>query len=192
MRACSRLLAACCVLGSRSGPLAVDCLQAGARLGASPCLHPHAGWPSSTQDLSTASLCLAPILTRTPHPARAWLLLPWPVSAGNFFILMIPKGASKGSAARHVSKRLGFSPDRVMVAGVSRYPGALLPPGFVMAPYAICAVCRDPCCCLSGSRHTDPRTPAAAPPAACLPASHPASHHAFWLPEGQGLCVLFF
>lgn len=36
---------------------------------------------------------------------------------GNFFILMIPKGASKGSAACHVSKRLGFPPDRVMVAG---------------------------------------------------------------------------
>lgn len=36
---------------------------------------------------------------------------------GNYFILMIPKGASKGSAAIHVSKRLGFPPERVMVAG---------------------------------------------------------------------------
>uniref|UniRef100_A0A7S0W527 Sucrose phosphatase-like domain-containing protein n=1 Tax=Hemiselmis tepida TaxID=464990 RepID=A0A7S0W527_9CRYP len=36
---------------------------------------------------------------------------------GNFFILITPKGASKGSAALHVSKRLGFNPDRVMVAG---------------------------------------------------------------------------
>lgn len=36
---------------------------------------------------------------------------------GNFFILLIPKGASKGSAAMHVSKRLGFQSQQVMVAG---------------------------------------------------------------------------
>jgi len=36
---------------------------------------------------------------------------------GNFFILITPKGASKGSAALHVSKRLGFTPEKVMVAG---------------------------------------------------------------------------
>ena len=32
---------------------------------------------------------------------------------GNWFILIIPKGASKGSAALHVSKRLGFAPEQV-------------------------------------------------------------------------------
>ena len=36
---------------------------------------------------------------------------------GKWFILLIPKGASKGSAALHVSRRLGFSPKQVMVAG---------------------------------------------------------------------------
>jgi len=36
---------------------------------------------------------------------------------GNYFILLYPRGASKGSAALHCSRRLGFPAERVMVAG---------------------------------------------------------------------------
>ena len=36
---------------------------------------------------------------------------------GNHFILLYPKGASKGTAALHCSRRLGFPAQRVMVAG---------------------------------------------------------------------------
>lgn len=61
------------------------------------------------------------IVGKINHEVRGCQQLAFDMSCssggGNFFILIIPRGASKGSAALHVSKRLGFSADRVMVAG---------------------------------------------------------------------------